>query len=86
MSALLSPEQAAERLHMSERTLRDIKRKGMIRYVALSARKIVYRVEDCEEYIASRVRQDQPAETAPQPKPQGRGGKVIPFSKQMGAR
>lgn len=60
-SPLLTEEEAAKFLLMSPRTLRDLRRARAIRYVALSARKIAYRLEDCEEYIASRVRLDSGA-------------------------
>ena len=91
MSALLSPAEAANRLHMSERTLRDLKRRGLIRYVALTERKIFYRPEDCDEFVAARIRVDEPCDINPKqgrgkPKalPAHGGGKIIPFS-QRGA-
>jgi excisionase family DNA binding protein len=88
MSALLSPEQAAERLHVSERTLRDMKRRGVIRYVAITARKIAYREDDLEEFVDSHTRQDEPVRTAPvvKSKPRKGGGVVIPFSQLVGSR
>lgn len=57
-SPLLTEEEDATFLRMGTRTLRELRRARQIRYVALSARKIAYRLEDCEEYIASRVRLD----------------------------
>jgi hypothetical protein len=87
MTALLSPAEAADRLHMSERTLRDLKRRGLIRYVALTERKIFYRPEDCDEFVAARVKVDEPCEINPKGKPGRRarqgGGKIIPFSQRQ---
>ncbi|WP_156025101.1 helix-turn-helix domain-containing protein [Sphingomonas phyllosphaerae] len=65
MTTLLTPQEAAKRLLISERTLRDLKRTGAISYVAVSARRIAYREEDLAEFIESRVRQEAPV----QPKP-----------------
>ena len=85
---LLTPEQAARRLHVSERTLRDLKKRGLIRYVAVTERIIRYRVEDCEEYLSARVRQDEPCQKPlPSPRPtigKHRPGVVVPFSQLTG--
>lgn len=40
MTALLTEREVAAMLHVSPRTLRDLRSKGMIRYVRLSPRKI----------------------------------------------
>jgi hypothetical protein len=86
MTALLTEDEAAKRLHISARLLRDIRSKGRIRYVALSAKRIRYRPEDCDEYIESRVTKVEPH---PDPKPKlGRPrrqrsvAEIIPFSQQ----
>ncbi|WP_145073425.1 helix-turn-helix domain-containing protein [Sphingobium wenxiniae] len=55
---LLTPEEAAQRLHVSDKTLRRLRQQGHIRYVAITQRKIRYRPEDCDAYVASRVRED----------------------------
>lgn len=55
---LLKPADAAARLHISERTLRELKRTGAVRYVAVSGRSIRYRPDDLADYINSRVRCD----------------------------
>lgn len=55
---LLTEAEAAQFLRMGTRTLRELRRQRLIRYVALTDRKIAYRLEDCEEYIASRLRLD----------------------------
>lgn len=60
MATLLTPKEAAERLLISERTLRDLKRTGAISYVAIGARRIAYREEDIVKFIESRVRQESP--------------------------
>ena len=56
---LLTPLEAALRLHVSDKTLRRIRQQGHIRYVALTERKIRYRPEDCDAYVASRIREDE---------------------------
>ena len=85
MTALLAPPEAAKRLHISERTLRDLKRRGKIRYVAVSALRIAYREDDLAEYIDSRVQLDEVGETAPAPKQRAskRPTAIVPFS-QLG--
>lgn len=86
-SVLLSPQQAAERLMVSERTLRDLKRRGAIRYVAITSRRIGYRDDDLADFIARQVRCDEHAE--PQ-KPSKRrasvsgaaAANIVPFSQR----
>ena len=56
MTDLLTSDQAAALLHVSTRTLRQLRQNGLIRYIAITDRKILYRPEDCEDYIASRAR------------------------------
>lgn len=84
MSALLTPDQAAERIHVSSRTLRDLKRRGLIRYVAVTERRIAYRPEDCDEFVAARVRVNEPCETRSKPKRPTRRttSNIIPFSQR----
>lgn len=81
---LLTPIEAAERLHVSERTLRDLKRRGLIRYVAITQRRIAYRAEDCDEFVSTRVRVDEPCDTRPPAKQRSSRltGKIIPFSRR----
>ncbi|KQM37987.1 helix-turn-helix domain-containing protein [Sphingomonas sp. Leaf10] len=84
-SILLAPQEAAERLLISERTLRDLKRKGLIRYVAVSARRIAYRPDDLDEYVESQVKQEAgPQPTTPPRKQVRRPSDIIPFSKRNG--
>ncbi|MBN3537801.1 helix-turn-helix domain-containing protein [Sphingomonas pseudosanguinis] len=56
MTELLTPEQAAHRLSVCTKTLRRLRQDGHIRYVAITDRKIRYRPEDCDDYVASRAR------------------------------
>lgn len=72
MAVLLTPREAAKRLLISERTLRDLKRTGAISYVAVGARRIAYREEDLTAFIESRVRQE--------PSPQQRSSPGRKFS------
>lgn len=60
MTSLLTPIQAAARIRVCEKTLRSLRRQGLLRYVEVSPRKIFYRPEDCDEYLASCVRLDVP--------------------------
>jgi hypothetical protein len=88
MSQLLTEAEAARRLLISLSNLREIRRRGGIRYVAMSARRIAYRPEDCDEYVLSHLRIE---EARPEPKPKGRrrsmsGARpetnIIPFSQR----
>jgi len=79
---LLTEREAAERLRVCERTLRGLRKRGLIRYVAITKRKIMYRPEDCAEYVESRLRQESPANDRAAPRPiRRRSGNIIPFSK-----
>lgn len=60
MTDLLTHDQAAARLRVCAKTLRQLRQQGLIRYVAVSARKIFYRPEDCDAYLASCERVDVP--------------------------
>jgi excisionase family DNA binding protein len=74
MPRLLTSEEAAERLHISTKTLRQLRARGLIRYVAVTERKILYRAEDVDAFIESKVRQE-PA--APAPTRRAGGGRLI---------
>lgn len=76
MTTLLTPAQAAERVHVCEKTLRKLRREGLIRYVAITDRKIMYRPEDCQDFIDRRSRFDD----AP-PVPRHRGKRQAPPSR-----
>jgi len=64
MTELLTAEQAAARLSMSERTLRKLRQSGAIAYIALTDRMFRYTPEDCDEYLAACHRRDGPPPTA----------------------
>lgn len=57
---ILLPEEAAAELRISERTLRRLKKKRLIRYVQISARKWGLRPSDIAAYLAARVEQEKP--------------------------
>jgi hypothetical protein len=69
-SDLLTPEEAAARLRICAKTLRSIRQRGLIRYVAITKRKIFYRPEDCDAYLASCVKAE--VSQAPPARPKGR--------------
>ncbi len=80
---LLTSKQAADAIHVSERTLRKLRKEGLIAYVAVTDRLVMYRPEDCEEYLASRIRRDQPCRPRPEQtrrsNRRARSGNVISF-------
>lgn len=82
--ALLTPEDAARRMHVSTKTLRALRQRGLIRYVALTERKILYRPEDCDAFIESRVRTEDPVHhPRPRPRPKTsarKAGNVVSFT------
>lgn len=51
----LTEAQAAEQLHVCTRTLRRFRQSGAIRYVAVTARTILYRPEDIEAFVEQRA-------------------------------
>lgn len=80
---LLTPEEAANRLHMCVKVLRRLRQQGQIRYVALTERKIRYRPEDCDAFIEERTRKAEPCpRTAPKPTQKRRHGNIVPFSQR----
>lgn len=92
-SRLLTEDEAAAFLRIGARTLRELRRTRQIRYVALTARKIAYRLEDCEEYIAGRVRLESAPSVSDQVASGVRGkgraraaaprsGNIVPFSQR----
>jgi hypothetical protein len=81
---LLTSDQAAAEIGVAERTLRKLRKNGLIRYVAVTERKIMYREEDCVAYLEARVRQDEPNAKPERPAPKARQrGVVLPFTKQI---
>ncbi|AOR76297.1 helix-turn-helix domain-containing protein [Novosphingobium resinovorum] len=88
MTALLTEAEAAERLRLAPRTLRELRSKGKITYVKLTARNIAYRPEDCDEYVALCIQRQQ---LVADPLAGGRrrvvrgpaaGGEIVPFSQR----
>lgn len=61
MTALLTEQEAAEKIGLSARTLRALRSAGKIRYVRPSPRKVYYKPEDVAEYIERATCQDEPA-------------------------
>lgn len=51
MNDLLTPDEAAARVRVCTKTLRQLRQQGLIRYVQVSPRKIFYRPEDCDAYL-----------------------------------
>ena len=83
MTQLLTEMEAATRLRIGERTLRGIRQRGEIRYILIGARKIFYRPEDCEEYLAARLRVEQPCPTNRRTQRASRNtGNIVPFSQR----
>ena len=77
---LLMPDEAAERIKFCTKTLGILRRQGRIRYVAVTDRKFLYRPEDCDEYIQSRVRQEAaPLPTHRKGRGKKHGGVVVPI-------
>jgi excisionase family DNA binding protein len=89
VTALLTHDQAAARIGVCAKTLRQLRKKGLIRYVAVTGRLIKYRPEDIEAFIESRGRVDVPT-TRPRHavRPVGirRSGNIVPFSVRQGIR
>lgn len=52
---LLTPEEAAARLRVCTKTLGKLRRDGLIRYVAVTRRKILYRPQDCDAFAEARA-------------------------------
>ncbi len=55
---LITEAEAAALIRVSPRTLRNLRSRGMIRYIRPSPRKVFYTAEDCAEYLAKQTRQD----------------------------
>jgi hypothetical protein len=86
-STLLTPDEAAAYLRVCAKTLRSIRQRGLIRYVAMTPRKILYRLEDCDAYLASCVRTEVQVPTRQRGRKSLRGGgNVVSFSERRRAR
>lgn len=71
MSDLLTHDEAAARLRVCTKTLRQLRQQGLVRYVQVSPRKIFYRPEDCDAYLES-CAQFAPAHAPSQRRGKGR--------------
>lgn len=86
---LLTEEQAAARLLMHPRTLRKLRQEGAIRYVGLVGRRVAYRNEDLDEFIASRLKMEPviaPARHGKRTVGRRASGNIVPFSARQGNR
>lgn len=86
---LFTEVEAAERLHLSTRTLRKARQSGQLHYV-LIGRAIRYTLADLESYI-ERLRQMEPACPPSRPThrsiaPSGRQGVIVPFTERNARR
>jgi hypothetical protein len=88
---LITEAEAAALIRVSPRTLRDLRSRGMIRYIRPSPRKVFYTAEDCAEYLAKQTRQDTAPCQSTNP-PKARTGnttsstKVVAITAQLAAR
>lgn len=89
---LLTHDEAAARMRVCGKTLRVIRQQGLIPYVAVTARKIFYRPEDCDAYLDSCVTTAVPIEPTRRKSTKGRkrDSNVVSFTarrrERMGAR
>lgn len=49
---LLTSREAAERLNITIKVLHSLRAHGRIHYIAITDRKILYRPEDCDAWVA----------------------------------
>jgi len=89
--ALLTEAEAAEALRICTRTLRRLRKRGAIRYVAVTERSVAYRPEDLQAFIEQRARICEEAVPTRRNRPaRQRQGEVIGFmarrAQRMGAR
>lgn len=54
--ALLTEAEAADALRICTRTLRRLRQRGAIRFVAVTSRSVAYRLEDLQAFIEQRAR------------------------------
>ncbi|WP_081504249.1 helix-turn-helix domain-containing protein [Sphingomonas sp. PAMC 26621] len=87
---LLTPEEAAARIHVCTKTLRQLRRDGHIRYIAISDRVIRYRPEDCDDFIEGRVRKAPECQSTSRKTRRTSNstssGKVVAFSERQAAK
>lgn len=87
---LLSEAEAATALRLSARTLRKLRNDGLIRYVALTGRRIAYRLQDLEAFVQARLKENQPCQPPKKPGRRARGNRsatnVVPFTQRADVR
>lgn len=78
----LTPAEAAARLRICTKTLGKLRRDGLIRYVAVTARKVGYLPQDCDDYLESRARYAEPIQSRPRVGKRRlvRTGNVVPIT------
>ena len=54
----LTHDAAAAHLHVCPKTLRSLRQRGLIPYVAVTARKKLYRIDDLDAYLADQRKTD----------------------------
>ncbi|MEI6419670.1 MAG: helix-turn-helix domain-containing protein [Sphingomonadales bacterium] len=82
---ILLPEEAAAELRISERTLRRLKQRRLIRFVRISDRKWGLRPSDIAAYLAGRVEQEADmtqAKTRSRMKRGQMAGNIVYFSQR----
>lgn len=87
MSVLLSHEEAAGHLGVCAKTLRVLRQRGLVRYVAITERLKKYRVEDLDDFLAGQVRQEVQQSTSRRRSTRlSRGCNVVSFTARRQAR
>ena len=86
---LLTEAEAAERLRVCQRTLREARKDGRLHYVLLG-RSVRYTIDDLESFIASNRKVNPPCTVKPPaPRSTGRrnkGAQIIPFTVRNAGR
>lgn len=77
----LTHDQAAAYLGVCEKTLRSLRQRGLIPYIAVTARKKLYRLDDLDAYLAGQVKVEvyQPTKRRGRNRPLRRQGNVVSF-------
>lgn len=84
----LTPAEAAARLRICTKTLGKLRRDGLIRFVAVTKRKILYRRQDCDAFATERATTcDPPVTFNRSPSPRRRNnGNVVSFTERRRQR
>lgn len=80
--ALLSEAEAAKALLICTRTLRRLRQRGEIRFVAITSRSVAYRPEDLQAFVEKRSQtcNDNSPTRRSRPKRPHSGGEVVGFT------